>query len=219
MRPGWWYVVLFVLIPARSLAQTPPHSAPSHSSAPIAATDSDGDIFASGRLESTKQPPLAAAGAAPNATTSSYGWQILVVDVASGGMLTLGAEAGSSGAALLGVGGYLVGAPLVHASHGNGARALASATLRLGGPFALGLAGFAVGQAICSEESKNHPDVTCPQVASFFGVLGGMVVASLVDAIFIAREPAKRPTSQMVHVAPSVALARSGAHFGLLGEF
>jgi hypothetical protein len=49
--------------------------------------------------------------------------------------------------------------------------------------------------------------------------LGGMVVASLVDAIFIAREPAKRPTSQMFHVAPSVALARSGAHFGLLGEF
>ena len=51
------------------------------------------------------------------------------------------------------------------------------------------------------------------------GMLGGMVVASFTDALFIAREPgASVPSPPPIRVSPSVELARNGARLGATGR-
>ncbi|MDB4995553.1 MAG: hypothetical protein JWM74_2985, partial [Myxococcaceae bacterium] len=56
---------------------------------------------------------------------------------------SIGAQSGAI--ALLGLGNYLFGPPIVHMAHGHDGKAVGDFGLRLGLPTLLGLFGFAVG--------------------------------------------------------------------------
>ena len=61
-------------------------------------------------------PPAALAD---NRDGAWYGWQTMTVDAAAVGTIALGVKVGSTPLALSGVGGLVLGAPVLHAMHGN----------------------------------------------------------------------------------------------------
>ncbi|HEY8087847.1 MAG TPA: hypothetical protein VIF09_08380 [Polyangiaceae bacterium] len=151
----------------------------------------------------------------PKAATSWYGYQTLSTDGIALALLVPAAFSKSSPTAQgFGVGSvtmYGVGAPLVHMSHGNIGRGFADLAIRAGVPVVFGFIGAAIGGA------SYRPPPPCAQSMCFnfgssrsFAEIGGAVwggmagigTAVAVDAIWLAREPAKAGDLGDDHVAP-----------------
>ena len=73
-------------------------------------------------------------GHPPDGPTTWYGWQTLTTDALSVGLVVVGSSNGSSGVALLGVGTYLAGGPVVHAAHHRPNAIAGSLGLRVAAP-------------------------------------------------------------------------------------
>jgi hypothetical protein len=107
-------------------------------------------------VQGTRQPRAAADDTVGSSWTTSpraeqqpwaprrrwYGWQTLLVDGASIGLLVLGVAADDRGAGRLGALGYFFGAPIVHWSHGHVGKGFASLGLRVGSVLVLSVAAF-----------------------------------------------------------------------------
>jgi hypothetical protein len=109
-----------------------------------------------------------------------YGWQTLVCDGVS--VLTV--------VVVVGIGGYLLCAPIVHVAHGRGLIALADLGLRVGAPVAGAFAGAGLGYLADDASGRNS---TYGGAALVGGVLGfgvGLLGAVIVDAAVLAREDA-----------------------------
>jgi hypothetical protein len=173
---------------------------------------------------STEAPPGATAPIAPPAPGSagaltppglqpaapvtefvpSYRGQIVVADLASLGLFWFAAHQADSSpgqsAASLAVGTYVLGGPLIHFGHGEGARGLASLALRVALPY--------FGAALTGDHQED----------AAFGAVIGAVSAMLIDAAVIAPEAHVREVPR-----PSVApqfVARPGyLGAGLGGSF
>jgi hypothetical protein len=91
-----------------------------------------------------------------------YGGQILAIDGTALAMAALGFGQEESSLSTVGVIGFLVATPIVHAAHGKGGRAWGSVGLRLALP---------AGGAIVSAEN--------PVIGAFIGAMG----ASVIDAL------------------------------------
>ena len=105
-----------------------------------------------------------------------YNWELAVVDAAAFAAMLGGASMENDpGAALVIIGGatYLLGAPIVHANHGNDGRAAGSLAGRLLVPFAGALAGAAIGHEEGGETSVLE--------GAAYGFAGGMVVTAAID--------------------------------------
>jgi hypothetical protein len=150
------------------------------------------------------------------APTIWYGWQTLLADGASVGIAAAGAAAGSGAVALVGLGGYVAGAPIVHVAHGQGWRA----ALSLGGRLLLpiGVGAFA-GAVTTPKPCDPHGFGPCLNQldAPLTGALVGMVLASGLDAFLNAYEPAEtqKPTVGM-SLTPTIDVAH-GAYGLALG--
>ena len=127
------------------------------------------------------------------------------------GLLTM-----SGGLYILAAPTYVLGGPLVHASHRHLGKGAISLLLRVGVPF---IAGTVSAQSKhCSFDRPNecarglHP-------ATLLSAIG----VSVFDIVFLARDP-KEPAGKPVHaqtfsVSPSVAVDRHGAQGLLVGRF
>lgn len=187
------------------------------------------------RISDPEDPPV---GMAPMAATRveeavqlervDYRNQIMLSDglsvaaVLSGAMM--GNEAGGQ-LALLGVSGYLVGAPLVHLAHGRGGAAVKSFGLRTALPMLGMVAGFKLGpnDLTCVEsgapspEQPSHSHGGC--TGSITGMIGGLVIgtisASILDAKYLSNyEVARRVptwTANVGHVRGGMTVAISGS--------
>lgn len=112
--------------------------------------------------------------ARPAAAGRRYNWELAVVDGAAAIALVGGiAMENDPGAALAAAGTftYLFGAPVAHASHGNGGRATASFGARL----VLPLVGALIGTRV--NDDSGDPISAGP----LYGLAGGMVVAAAFD--------------------------------------
>jgi hypothetical protein len=136
-----------------------------------------------------------------------YGWQTLVMDAVSIGLIlaALDDDVGN-GAAIAGLVGYGFGAPIVHVAHGQPGKAFASLGLRVGAPF-VG-ARFCGGIANCTGEGGLRDVI--------FGLLSGAAAAITIDAAVIANEDVE-PTAP--RVSPSVGITKDRATFSLGGVF
>jgi hypothetical protein len=131
----------------------------------------------------------------------SYGGEIVLVDVAAGGLLLGGVLGRSPPVALTGGAAYLAAGPTVHAFHGESDNAFASLGLRLldtAGAAAVGVAvgGGGVGSTI---------------LGPLFALLATPVVTA-IDASSIAYEPA--PPVEVV-----LTRFEDGGVVGLSGSF
>lgn len=132
--------------------------------------------------------------------TEWYGWQILIAD---GTMLGLAAATRSGGALY----GWLGTGALVHWTHGNVGRGLASIGLRASLP----LLGAYIG---IHSAGDCHSD-WCGFGEGLLGGFLGLATAEVLDVSLLGREPARRgPT-----ISPVVRADDSSVRLGLAGQF
>src|SRR4051812_39722594 len=79
-----------------------------------------------------------------------YGWQVMLADAASVGLIYAGAKGDNGTLVALGVAGALTLPPLIHLAHGSQGDALKSFAVRAA-PFGLSLAIFAATEPDCGE--------------------------------------------------------------------
>lgn len=138
-----------------------------------------------------------------------YGWQTMLVDAATGGLL-IAAQAGRNDQlASLSLVAYLVGGPTVHAAHKHGTSAGVSFGLRLGLP----VLGYLIGSA---KDDCGPTEEGCG-VGAGFGAALGLAVAAPIDWFGLSWEAGKAPSG--ARVAPSVAWQKHGATLGVTGTF
>lgn len=163
------------------------------------------------------QVPVAKPVAKPEATRERwYGWQGLIVDGASILLVTPAIPP-------LGVGGYFLGAPIVHAAHGRWGAAGGSVLLRIGLPV--------VGAIVANGGTS---DRSCGEFGCLRAVVGagvGILAAIAVDAAALSWETVPvtredradkdaRSQRRSLAVAPGIAPRREGGvDVGLSGTF
>lgn len=125
-----------------------------------------------------------------------YGWQVMMADAASVTSVHLGLEQRSEELALLGVGGYFFGGPLVHWAHGHVGKGFGSLGIRVGAP----IAGAMIGE--------------------WEGLALGFVGAWVIDAAALAHENVEeeRPKSGW-QLAPVASITPKQSLFGVSGAF
>jgi len=174
----------------------------------------------------------AASSPRPSAETSWYGYQTLFVDASALGVGML-APKGGMGFAYAGVATYAIGAPIVHAVHGNGKMALADVALRIGAPIGAGFVGGIVGAA--TAEGGGLAGLGHMMVGVMYGALAGVGLAVALDSIVLAREDvrgarsprpsddksadAPRPAPQHARLVPTLAPSPTGFTGGVAGTF
>jgi len=166
--------------------------------------------------------PVPSAPAPAPANTEWYGLPLLVSDLASAALWSLAAGAATSGPnnpagalVVLGVPGYLITSPIVHAVHGHGWRAVGSVVLRLALPAAGGVVGAFVGAETCTT-----PPVPADALAGSYyegagcgwpdgaitGALVGVVITGLgamvIDDAVLAWGPPDEPTPAQASLRP-----------------
>lgn len=159
-------------------------------------------------------PPLA--GPEMVVEVQDYRWQLLVTDIASLGlgMATQDGRLMSST--------YVLGAPIVHAAHGNGGRALVSVGLRMGLPVLGALAGISLEQAHCRSTAQTEDD--CGLAGLILGGAAGIGAAVLIDwfALGKVEKPVTRPAliqAGGIRANPMLGASKSGFSLGLGGTF
>lgn len=149
----------------------------------------------------------------PERQREYYGWQVIAADVAS---LLVGLAMPDGGhGAIIGVTGYALGGPVIHALHGNNGTAVASLGLRLGLPLAGGLMGGVVYDYEHEEEDFDVLEYLA------VGVVLGTATAALVDWAVLGwtDEHAPRPAEPKYVLVPQVAVGENGMSLGVLGRF
>jgi hypothetical protein len=176
-----------------------------------------------------EDPPAAAP--AP-AATQWYGWQTLAADLGAVGVMNVGfwtrGDSGQGAIILTGVGVYALGGPAVHVFHDRPDTAVADLALRLGAPLALGLVGYGIGVATfqgCPEGSWFCGRELQGFTVGALGVLAGSLTAVVLDAAWLAREPAAwekegSAKAPALRWSPQVGVtARGGPSVGVAGSF
>ncbi len=133
-----------------------------------------------------------------------YGWQTLIMDGAALGLTPINP--------FVGLGMYLLGAPIVHAAHGRFLMGLGDMGLRISAP----LVGAAVPYIAASAGRNGRCNDSCTIATAAGGVLG-IVAAVSIDAAAIAREEIRPQTSAIVR--PMAVPHGRGIDLGLVGTF
>lgn len=143
----------------------------------------------------------------PQYETRWYGWQTLIADGVSLGLVVGGGYANSGGVVYAGIMTYFLAPPIIHFAHGHVGKGFLSMGLRVGMPIALGL-----GLAAASNCSSGGY-CGLGEFALGFGI--GMAGASAIDSAAIAWE--KVPAEPSVAVVPM--LGRDHAGLAISGAF
>jgi hypothetical protein len=168
-------------------------------------------------LPSELPPPVDEAPAIEEPTRTRrhwYGWQTLLMDGASVGLMASGAAGDSGGAVTWGALGYVFGAPIVHGVHDHGGKFFASLGARVGFPLVGALIGAGAGSGSCKND--------CSGTGALVGLILGMGGAIAFDAAVIAREDAPEPElseAPRPRVAPAITIGKDRAEIWLGGTF
>lgn len=151
----------------------------------------------------------------------SYWYQTLAADGLAITFVALAANGhggDSDSLAKLGIGTYLLGAPLIHVSKGRPGRALGSLAMRVGLPFVGALIGSALEPTYkCYDEYDDcGPDGVSGEVV--LGAVLGVVGASLIDATVLAKGDAPKAKAQPTWT-PTARATHGGVALGLTGTF
>ena len=159
---------------------------------------------------------------APQPPLDWYGWQILLVDLASTAAIVGGSVAAQDGGTaiaipIVGGAGYLAGGPLVHLAHGEGDRATRSALLRAFVPLGVGALGAGLG-ALSAGSGSNEICASKRACGAAFGALlgvsAGMLTAMVADWVTAA---SARPFSSPPQPSSLVPEARTWTPLVLVG--
>ena len=177
-------------------------------------------------------------GSDPSSVTRSYAWQTLLVDGASLSLVLWGSslsepgndQGPNSGTYLIGagIGGYVVGAPIVHLAHRQPLRALASLGLRGAVPVVLVSAGVVAVPGHCpyaQQMDQSTRRTWCDVGYVGLWELAMFAPAIVLDALLLAREEVPSPPSTRtstlasLRVYPTLSWHVLSLGIGMLGEF
>lgn len=148
-----------------------------------------------------------------------YGWQTLSTDgVAIASFVIAGATNEANVLPAVGLGTYLFGGPIVHATHGNWGRSAASLGMRTAIPVATGALVYAVNNCESPSNEDAGTDGWCElgrAVGALFGGMVGATVAVALDASLLAWEH-EEPRPQF---APALGVTKTSAWLGVAGQF
>jgi len=165
--------------------------------------------------------------------TVSYRKQVLIVDglsvaaIVIGPLLAAGDTDAGGSLSLIGLAGYVVGAPIVHLSHGRVGAAAASFGLRTALPIAGMMAGFKLGpnDLACSgsspAEDGGHGDgggCSGSITGAMGGLLLGTIAAVTIDAKYLSNYE-RVATTQPTWSASVQNVKGGGMTFGVNGSF
>jgi hypothetical protein len=140
---------------------------------------------------------LVLAGSRPAAADQTwYGYQTLIGDAVSDGLIATGAW-GPRGVPKIGLATYLLVAPVIHIAHGEPTRAAGSLGMRVG---LLGL-GAIIGRGACTDHYSKTEDGDC-LAEIFVGAIVGAVAAEALDAALLAYAD-KKATPVMLQLGGS----------------
>jgi hypothetical protein len=156
------------------------------------------------------EPPLRV-----NVIRDNYSDEIVLADLVGAG-LTIRFLTDDKGAGSILRFSYPIASPVVHLSHGNFGRALASLGLHLFLPYAGAYLGYSLEKASCEEG-----EFLCGLAGAFLGGLFGLVAATTIDAGYLAR-PGDQDRRDAIRrssgILPSVTVTPNGTFaFGLSG--
>ncbi|MEP7052274.1 MAG: hypothetical protein ABJB12_18050 [Pseudomonadota bacterium] len=155
-----------------------------------------------------------------------YGWQVLIADASSFGLVTLGVAGtnqsyGQSNTArslvLVGSGGYFLAAPIIHLSHHRVGAAVGSLAMRVVLPVFAGAVG-------ASAQTCPRPGAedwgNCGLEGAVEGVIVGAILASVVDATLnsVGPQTLGRDDEHETKHAPSLGLSPALSADGKRGE-
>ncbi len=154
--------------------------------------------------------------APPPGETRSYAWETLASDAAALGLVFSGQglrnETESDMVAFAGAVVWTLVPPLLHLGHRRGGAAAVSLGMRV----LLPLGGAFVASWIEGARCRQGEDEGCSRGAAWaFGAGTGVVTASAVDAIFLARERVVPPSGPTFTLAPT----KGGAQLVFAGRF
>jgi hypothetical protein len=243
------FVVIGLVVSSQAFAQTPegttattaptttapPPTAATTAQAPTAtpAPNVEGCYPGKQNGEDVLFCPRPGAAAVPSVPTDRatewYGWQTLLADGASIGLIIGGGVATGSGSnssigsmlSTVGSLGYLIGGPIVHLANGRPLPALGSLGLRAGLPVGGGLVGILVGLAACDRSSGgDFGSGLCVVALGALGFVGGAIAAIAADAAWLARKPVEPPKPQQgMRWLPDLSLSPTGGSAGVRGSF
>ena len=170
-----------------------------------------------GQVEDSERPPI---HHAPVAEPTWYGWQTIIADVGSVGVMTLGAwgastvDDGLTGPVfLLGVGGLVLTSPIIHLAHDN-SWALGSLGLRFAGSaLMIGGLGLILHCGFNDEVNCGEGSVAAAEIMAIAGF--GLVVAMpVIDAVLAV----DRPIRSRVAFTPWISPRADAAGVALVGQ-
>jgi hypothetical protein len=139
---------------------------------------------------------LALSSSPARAEEKWYGYQVAAPDVGGWLLVLVGAQSDAWGTAALGVGGILLGGPIVHAAHGHWGSAGKSLGLRVGAPLVGATLGAGLGVASGGGGKGSLDAITYAIVGA--GI--GYVAAAAIDIIYLAREDVPDATPRMFSI-------------------
>jgi hypothetical protein len=157
----------------------------------------------------------------PMVERSWYGWQTLLSDAVSVGLMVSAANGHADERGSVGAFGYALGGPIIHLAHGHAGKAGGSLGLRLGAPVVGVLIGFGIDD--CERTNGHREDEWCGFEGAIGGFIVGIALAVLVDAAVIANEdveagvPHRAETG--VRLRPDIRVANNRAQLSLAGSF
>ena len=163
------------------------------------------------------QPSLTPAAPPPDEQVTSYYRLTLAADAASLGLFLAGAASEGPGGRdtsassnLMGMGllGFSLATPIIHASRGHWGRVGASLGLRTALPMLGAMVAVGINRCDSSKELFCELDYVGP------GIVAGFVVASVIDANFLTEERGPAPTW-----APQINASRHGMQLGVALAF
>jgi hypothetical protein len=180
-------------------------------------------------------PATAPTASATAPAMSWYGWEQLAADGGSA-LIALGALGASNSAngdasaflAMASAGGYLAASPIIHGMHGHPAKAVLAVAIRLALPALTGAIGYGIGSAAeqsadsvpQGSDTVNKGAQYDPALYAIFAAPVGMVIASILDDVFLARdEKAPAPAGAAPTIEPRIGIVAGGATAGVGGTF
>jgi hypothetical protein len=162
------------------------------------------------RSEDTEKPDPCAQ---PNQCTKWYGVPILTMDLAAMVLGSIGVGSSSTGLILGSVGLFTLGGPIVHFSNSQIATGFGSLGLRISAPSVGGLVSFLV----CNSHCTGDGCWGCIIIGGL-GIFSGMLFASVVDNVVLARKPVRRARFSL-SVYPTYQPTSSSKGLALVGSW
>lgn len=160
-----------------------------------------------------------------SALSEWYGWQNLAIEAGAITVFALGAKEDLNVPMYLGLGGMLLGPPIVHWAHGNVGKGFISLGVMVALPAGAGFLGSTIGGA--GEHCESGDDM-CGFGAGFgtyIGAIIGAIGAIVVDSALAVDEPKEKdqPPPQAkgpkFEITPTVFFSQERAGFGVVGMF